>query len=201
MKGKPLSLVVVCLVVLSLIPVGCGRHTPEAAEPMPEKTSPFLNEMEQRQWEEQGIANVKSLDAAVQLAGFPITEPGYLPEGFARTNISVTKLGASLPEEMKPKFTAINVDTFYHWEEDNTVMLVLTQSQHKSELGGGEPAELCGHQGMRLYQEANPRRINPNPLLTLGWEDDGTYYMLTGFLSGPLDEATLENIACSVGAD
>jgi len=142
MKGKNLSLVVVCLVALSVLLVACGPRSPEAVEP--ETTSPLLNEMEQRQWEERGIANVKSLDAAAQLAGFPIAEPGYLPDGFARTNISVTASGAGLPEEMKPKFDATRVEQFFSWQKDKSAMFFLTQTKIKFSIGGSEPYELGG---------------------------------------------------------
>ena len=75
---------------------------------------------------------------------------------------------------------------------------MLIQSQHKFSTGGGVSAEVCGRQVERSFNEAR----NGNPArLSLSWEDNGYYFVLSGILDGPLDEATLKKIACSVKVD
>lgn len=149
-------------------------------------------------WEERGIANVESLEVAVQLAGFPIAAPTYLPDGFVRTNIRIIRQGAGLPEEMRPKFPSTEVEQSFIWQEDDSAMFFLIQTQHKFSLGGSEPYEMNGKTAERAYEEGNPQRQNPNPMLSFAWEIDGNYFSITGFLFSPLDEATLEKIANSV---
>lgn len=198
MKGKILSLLVGCL-VLSLILIACSSPAPE--EQKPTQTEEQLEQME-KELAEKGIWNVDTLEEASQIAGFTVATPAYLPEGFSLgSNIMVTQLGGGLPEEIRPKFTAVIVEQFYYYREDDSVMFMLQQTQHKTGLGGGEPVDICGHQGIRHYHEANPQRINPNPLLSFAWENNGNYYQIMGTLADPLDEATLEKIACSVGTD
>ncbi len=189
MKRKLPGLLVSGMVALSLMLTACSSPAPE--EPELALTA-----------REQGIWNVDTLEEASQIAGFTVAIPEYLPEGFYRgSNIMVSQLGGGLPEGMKPKFTAFIVEMFYYYQEDDSVMFTLTQTQHKSEIGGSEPTEICGRPAERAYQEANPQRKYPSPMLTLGWENDGSYYQITGTLAGPLDEETLEKIACSVGSD
>ena len=189
----------VCLFILFLMTAAC-------TSPAPEEPEPTLTETEKQQLDEQmavqGGCNVDTLDKASYLAGFPVATPVYVPEDFyRRSNIMVTQLGGGLPEDMKPKFTAINVEISYYCQEDDSVGFMLTQTKHKVGIGGSEPTEICGGQGERKFQEADPQRRNPNPVLTLGWENDGRYYSITGTLAGSLDEETLEKIACSVGSD
>jgi hypothetical protein len=198
MKGKILSLLVGCL-LLSLILIACSSPAPE--EQKPTLTEEQLGQME-KETAEKGIWNVDTLEAASQIADFTVATPGYLPEGFYRgSNIMVTQLGGGLPEEIRPKFPSMTVQQFYYYQGDDSVMFMLQQTQHKTGLGGGEPAEVCGRQGERTYLEADPRRKYPSPILILAWENNGNYYQIIGTLAGPIDEATLEKIACSVGTD
>jgi hypothetical protein len=185
-RRKLPGLLASCVAALSLVLTACSSPAPE--EPEPTLTA-----------REQGVWNVATLEEASQIAGFPVATPAYLPEGFYRgSNIMVSQPGAGLPEDIKPKFSNMIVEQFYYYQGDDSVMFILTQTQHKSGIGGSEPTEICGRPAERAYQEANPQRKYPSPMLTLGWENDGSYYQITGTLVGPLDEATLEKIACSV---
>ncbi len=202
MKGRITCLLAGCLFILSLMTTACASPAPDEPEPtLDEAEKPQLEQME-KELAERGVLNVSTLEEAAEIAGFSVATPAYVPEGFYRgSNIMVTQLGGGLPEDMKPKFTAINVEMSYYWQEDDSVMFMLTQTKHKFGIGGSEPTEICGGQGERKFQEADPQRRNPNPVLTLGWENDGRYYNITGILAGLLDEETLEKIACSVGTD
>jgi len=202
MKERITCLLASCLLILFLILTACSSPTPEEPEPASDEAEKQQLEQMEKEMAERGIWNVNTLDEASRIAGFPVATPAYIPEGFHRgSNIMVTQLGGGLPEDMKPKFSAINVEISYYCQEDDSVGFMLTQTKHKFGIGGSEPTEICGGQGERKFQEADPQRRNPNPVLTLGWENDGRYYNITGTLADPLDEDTLEKIACSVGTD
>jgi hypothetical protein len=174
--------------VLSIVLASC-------ATPSAEQEGPRLTPEEEEQMAQRGVVNVDTVTDASRIAGFPVAEPDYIPEGFSGGSFSVSQLGAGLPEDMKPKFVQINVQRIWSWEGNHKVMFVLIQSQHKSGIGGGEPAEICGHPGERRFDEAHDDMPDR---LAFGWEDDGNYFQLFGMLAGPLDEETLMQIACSV---
>ena len=192
MRGIALVAIGLVLVACLLVPDSC---TPAATEPDVEAKGPGLTPEEEEQMAEWGVINVDNVDDASRIAGFPVAEPAYIPEGFSGGSFSVSRLGARLPEEMRPKFVQINVQRIWSWEGNRKVMFVLIQSQHKFGIGGGEPAEICGRQGERTFSEAEADRP---ARLSLGWEDNGNYFSLSGMLAGSLDEETLEKIACSV---
>jgi len=173
-----------------LVPVSCS---PAATEP--ENQEPVLTEQEKGEMAQRGLVNVDTVADASRIAGFPVATPAYIPEGFSGGSFSVSQLGAGLPEEMKPKFAQVNVQRIWSLEGNHKVMFFLIQTQHKSGIGGGEPTEICGHPGERKFSEAEADRPAK---LSLGWEDNGNYFSLFGMLAGPLDEETLEKIACSV---
>ena len=202
MKGRITCLLASCLFILSLMTTACTSPAPEEPEPTSDEGEKQQPEQMEKEMAEEGIWNVNTLEEASRIAGFPVATPAYIPEGFHRgSNIMVTQLGGGLPEEIRPKFTSMTVEQFYYYQGDDSVMFILRQTQHKVGLGGGEPAEVCGRQGERLYQEADPQRKYPSPILTLAWENNGNYYQTHGTLAGPLDEDTLEKIVCSVGTD
>ena len=191
MKTKALWLLVTCLVVVSLVPLLLAScHSSDGGE-----EEPSLTPEEEEQMAQQGVVNVDTVADASRIAGFPVVEPAYIPEGFSGGSFSVLHHGANPPEDMKTKFIWINVERIWAWEGEERIIFVLTQSQHKSNIIGSEPAEICGRQGQRWFDAAHddmPAR------LAFGWEDDGNYFSLFGMLAGPLDEETLMQIACSV---
>ena len=189
MKDCILRLLAGCLLVLPLLSVACASGTET------DNVSPFANETERQRWEERGLANLKSISAAEELTGFPIAEPGYLPDGFTFRGVNVIASGAGMPEERKPEFDATKVEQFYFWGEEKTDMFFLIQFQHKFGIGGGEPYQLNGRPAERSYIEGN---VTQPPKLSFAWELDGKGFSIMGYLAGPLDEATLVKIASSV---
>ena len=191
MKTKALWLLVTCLVVVSLVPLLLAScHSSDGGE-----EGPRLTPEEEEQMAQRGVVNVDTVADASRIAGFPVVEPAYIPEGFSGGSFSVYQHGANLPEDTSPKFIWINVERIWSWEGNHEVMFVLMQSQHKSSIGGGEPAEICGHPGERWFDAAHDDMPDR---LAFGWEDNGCYFSLVAMLAGPLDEETLMRIACSV---
>jgi hypothetical protein len=188
MKAKTSWLLVTLLIVLCIVSASCSSSN-DVAE------GPQMTPEEEEQMAQRGVVNVETVEDACRIAGFPVATPTYIPEGFAGGSFSVSQLGAGLPEEMRPKFTQINVQRIWSREGEPEVLFVLIQSQHKSSIGGGEPAEICGRQGERKFSGAEANRPAK---LSLGWEDNGYYFSLSGVLGGSLDETTLEKIACSI---
>jgi hypothetical protein len=198
--------------VLCLVLTACGPAEPEPSETTPdssletsimpsEETSYAglgLTEEEIRMLEERGVANVDSAEVASKIAGFEVTVPAYVPDGFIPGKYMITISGAGLPEEMSPKFNNTEVMQVFTYREDRNIMIVLIQSPQQFRIGGSESAEICGQPGERKFTEADPANNQPYGKLTLGWEKDGTYYSLTGILCEALDEAKMEKMACSI---
>ncbi len=159
-----------------------------------------MTEEEAAQMAELGYVNVDNVADASRIAGYPVAVPTYVPEGFIPEVLiggvfSVSQLGATLPEDIGPEVKPVDVYQGYIWQKDESVRFDLTQINLGLSLGESEPAEFCGRSGQRYYREAEG---DMPALVVLGWEVDGISYYLTGTLADPLDEATLEQIACSV---
>lgn len=219
MKRGILSILFACLTVLFLSLVACGTKTSENADvtPSPDAETPVvspsgevdysslgLTEVQIRMLEENGIANVDSAELASKIAGFRVTAPAYIPEGFHMGKFMITLSGAGLPEEMKPKFNATKVQQVYTWQGEKSPMIILIQAPHKFGVGGvgrSEPVEICGYPGERAFSEADPEHGLPYAKLAFSWVNDGIYYAITGVLGETLDEASLEKMACSIHTD
>jgi hypothetical protein len=214
MRAKALS--IACLfLMLALVLVACGSPESEPLEttqPVDAGTSVApseetdygglgLTEDEIKMLEERGIVNVDSAEVASKIAGFEVAVPAYVPNGFQPGKFSITISGAGLPESMRPKFNNTKVQRVYTRQGDSDIMILLIQSPQQFGIGGGELAEICGQTGERSFSPADPVNGQPYDKLTLGWEKDGTYYALTGMLSGTLDMAEMEKMACSVGTE
>jgi hypothetical protein len=182
------KLLAVTLILVSILLASCPA-------PGVEPEGPNLTPEEEEQMAQRGVVNVDTVANASRIAGFPVAEPAYIPEGFSGGSFSVYQHGANLPENMKPKFIWIEAQSFYAWQGEERIMFILAQSQHKSTISGGEPAEICGHPGERWFDAAHD---DMPPRLAFGWEDNGYYFALMSILDGPLDEETLMQIACSV---
>jgi len=191
MKATGLCLLAGGLIVVSLALAACnGAST----------TEPGLSDEEiaalKAELGEKGGLNVATLAVAEAIAGFAVAVPSYLPEGFNRQeNIMITQLGARLPEDMKPSYQPITVQTFYSTEGDDGGMIIIDQTPAEMELGGGQSAEICGRQVERKYTEADPQS---GAKLSLLARQDGITYIITAILGGPLDEAAVEAIFCSL---
>lgn len=166
-------------------------------------TEPALSAEElaalQAQLDETGVLNVETLAVAEAVAGFAVAVPSYLPEGVSRQeNIGITKRGARLPENIKPPSQPITVEIVYHSEGDDGGMILIDQTPAETGLGGSQPAELCGLQVERKYMKADPNAPPLNATLSLLARQDGMTYIITAIIAGPLDEATVEEIFCSL---
>ena len=160
-----------------------------------------LTEEESHMLEERGIANVDSAETASIIAGFQVALPSYVPEGFRPGKFMVSLSGAGLPEELKPKFNNNQVHRTYTWEENGEIMILLIQAVHKSGIGGGEAAEICGQPGERRFTKADPQQGREYDTLSIAWEISGSYFIINATLGGPLDEAEVEKVACSISLD
>jgi len=217
---------VVCLLLAAVILTGCSPDQTEETEqpvtppaaPGPTPSSPApeppaapveapgyaalgFGENEIRMWEEQGIANVDSAEAATTLAGFPVATPSFIPEGLRlHSKYIVSNHGAGLRHAgMEPKFEWIDVTLVYSPVDGGRDVLVnFIQSSHEFNTGFGEPADLCGKTIERQYIAADPENDTPAPSIAYGWEQDGIWYYFTGVLADPLDEETIENMVCSI---
>jgi hypothetical protein len=149
-------------------------------------------------WEEKGSYNAETLEEASRIAGFTVVVPSYLPEGFERNRyILVLRLGGGLPDDMKPKFSAVNVQQIWKNNSDSNVGIMLTQSQHKFGIGGDqEQVEIEGLLVTRSVTKTEPQRPN----VTYAWEKDGFYFSLFGYLEGTLNEAVMEKILGSISS-
>jgi hypothetical protein len=160
----------------------------------------LTQEEKMKMWEEKGIYNADTLEEASRIVGYQVAVPSYIPEGFGRYhNIIISKLGggSGFSEEMKPKFTAINIVQMWRWDSDRSITFMLTQSQHKFGIGGDqEQVEIGGLKVIRSVTQMEP----PRPNVEYAWEKDGVSYALSGYLQGALDEAAMEKILGSISS-
>ncbi len=149
----------------------------------------FANPEDQKRWEENKTFAAKSLEEASRFVGYQIAVPSFLPEGFQSNGfVAISQLGGGLPEGMRPKFIAVNVDQMWSWAGNKQVMILFTQSQHSFGVGGEQSViELGGIPVTRSVTQSEP----PRPNVGFSWERDGRYYVLVGYLGGPLDESVL----------
>ena len=153
----------------------------------------------QQELEEVGFCTVTTLAIAEAVAGFKVAVPSFIPDDFHRQeNINISQLGGGLPEELRTPDGPITVETFYFLEEDDDVLLYFRQTLGNVGLGGGEAVVLCGLQCERTYSEADSQRRPPGPILTLSCQKDDTTYAIFATVAGPLDEAMIEQIFCSL---
>jgi hypothetical protein len=195
------------LLVLTFSLTACTQETPPAVESPAENgdngpaetttdnlSSLFENDLALQIWLDRGIANVKSVSAAEQLAGYPVAAPSYVPDGFTLRSVSYEASGAGMPEDRKPKWDNSKVTQMYGWGDGTDGYVQLIQAPHK--FGNdGEPYESNGWSATRRYDDSASAKP---PMLDFVWEIDGRFFDITGWLSGPLDEATLVKIASSV---
>jgi hypothetical protein len=208
---------------LAVLLLACGPKETETKEAVstPAETTPAstpvttsedsgyaglgLTEDEIKMLEERGVANVDSAEVASKIAGFEVTTPTYVPEGFTQGQYSVSVSGAAgMPPGMKPKFNNTNVQIIYTYKNDRKVVILLLQAVHKSGIGDAgvrEPVDICGSAGESVFVEANSDNGQPYDHLILSWEKDGIYYTLSGTLGQTLDKPSILKMACSIGAE
>lgn len=219
MKRKIIYLFCGCLLILSLALTACNSSKPGETEPAATTPAPGVTpetpapgnvdysalgwtEDEIKMWEEMGTANVESAEAASMLAGFKVVTPGFIPEGLQPVSKYMVYNNAGLRSAgIEPKFEWIDVTLVYGKAAEKSVQLTFIQSNHEFNSGIGEQIEICGRTVEKTTFPTDPENLEPNASLAFGWEDNGIWYYLTGTLGGPLDEETIEKIACSINAD
>ena len=134
-----------------------------------------------------------SLEEPSQITGYRVVGPATLPEGFHRYGV----IDIIKTETEKGSIT-YRVLQRWAWDEDQSVLLDLTQDPELDGIGEGEPIQMGKWPGQR----ALIRPIGREPAaLNLYWKTQDMAFALGGNLAGPLDESTLTNIALSLSAD
>jgi hypothetical protein len=152
-------------------------------------------------WENRGIANVDSPEVASALAGFPVSVPGYIPDEYSGGKYSVTRSGAGLPEEMRPKFNNTTVQRIFTVPDNRDLWILLIQARSESTITGSHSVDICSHPAQKALTAAEPENGQPYDKLTLLWVNESVYFTLTVTLAADVDEAALLKIACSVFND
>jgi hypothetical protein len=194
MMKRILYLLLGCLIIVPLILTACSEPAPAEPAPTEAEILAIKDEIAER-----GSGSAFTLAAAEAAAGFPIGVPQYLPDGFYRQErIVINQLGGGLPAEMQHGNRPIMVDTYYLSEADENIMFFIEQSNGNPGIAGAEPVQLCGGEGERGYQPADPKRKYPSEILTLGRRIGDYHFLVYATLAGPLDEAEIEKIFCSI---
>ncbi len=182
------------------VPTPPPADTPEASPATQPTTAPFecaglfpTNTPDPSRPE--GIRNfgsqvwpVCSFEEAECITGYPIYVPTNLPDGFNRAEqIIVSKMGSD-------HFESRWVEHGWYIPGDPGHGFRL--SQHSSPFGiDGEPFTVNGRPGER--EVSHPSNDLP-PLLSFLWEEDGYWFSIYGFLSGPITEEFLLEVAASL---
>lgn len=135
------------------------------------------------------FVSVPSVEEATRLAGYQVSTPTFLPEGFEDTPDEIT---------VEARYTNRPKVVTQIWSVDRDVFLLLVQDPSLDGIGGAEEAVVCGVPGERAYYEATSDRA---AVLALYWRIGDMAYSLTGTLKGTLDEETLVKVACSIATN
>jgi hypothetical protein len=201
MKQIIIILLLICTVAFSLVLTACPAKSPATTPELSANlTTPTTTPSNEPLGTPKLTGAVDTAELASQIAGFKVVEPSYIPEGYSGGIFMITNLGAGLPEELKPKFNSMQVERVYRFQNDQNTMILLTQSNHKTDIAGGEPTTLCGFTAQRAFTESDPR-YTPFDKLTFSWEINGNYFILIGKIGTTLDETTLTRVACSIKID
>lgn len=131
------------------------------------------------------IVSVDSVEEASRLAGYQVSTPSFLPQGFENApKITVHDTNPDVPKRV-----------MQIWNGDKDAFFLLIQDPSLDGIGGGKEAEVCGILGESKLTEATSFRP---AILSLYWRNGDMAYVLTGTLSGTHDEETLQEVASSV---
>lgn len=141
--------------------------------------------------EEKGAVFASSLEQASELVGFRVIAPEYIPEDFGFLHIDVNKSGAGTGASVRP----VSVSLYYTQRKDFRLpeqsWFLLVQAEYDSSGPGDKLIEICGKKVEQKFDTDLNR-------LTLSWQDNSTYYSLTGTLNDLLSEDTMKDIICSI---
>ncbi|MBA7557984.1 hypothetical protein ES705_50770 [subsurface metagenome] len=164
---------------------------------------PTQEEIEAR-WEERGIWSATTLEEASEVAGFEVVSPGFIPEDFCR-GLYIHVIDPCLwPTEDFDCGLSIQVmQTWAAWVEDESLEFSqrasLSLVQTPSSMGTGDvPTEVGGYPATIDYVGSES---DPPFLVTLHWEIDGMYFILSGWIASPLTEELIYEVAASVEVD
>jgi len=203
MRVKTLWLLVIGLILASILLASCPTPNAEQEVPVctPEGEERLLTQEDNEiLWAERGAWAASTVEEATEVAGFTVVTPKFIPEDFCRNLfIHVIDPCVGLPEGMECH-RSINVTQIWWWLEDEALeprqraILMLDQSPSRMETGG-LPTEICGRPAQRGYDEAEADRP---AWLSLSWEVDGMWFILSGTITGPITEEMIYEVACSV---
>ncbi|MBA7560321.1 hypothetical protein ES708_01946 [subsurface metagenome] len=155
-------------------------------------------------WEERGIWSATTLEEASEVAGFEVVSPGFIPEDFCR-GLYIHVIDPCLwPTEDFDCGLSIQVmQTWAAWVEDESLEFSqrasLSLVQTPSSMGTGDvPTEVGGYPATIDYVGSES---DPPFLVTLHWEIDGMYFILSGWIASPLTEELIYEVAASVEVD
>jgi len=189
---------VLSIALASCTTPGTGQEVP-ICNPEDEAQLPTQEENEAL-WEERGVWNAATVEEASEVAGFAVVTPGFIPEDFCRgLSIHVIDPCAELREIIECH-QPIRVTQFWFWLGDESLepsqraSLILVQTP--GSVGtGGVPTEVGGYPATRDYLAAEADRP---ARLSLSWEIDGMYFILSGTITGPITEEMIYEVAGSV---
>jgi hypothetical protein len=155
------------------------------------------------QLKERGYVVVDTAAKASQLVGYAVATPAFVPAGFVPVMEDVTgsfvlsKLGFGVPNAPD---VPIMVDQKYAQNPDPRAphgpFFTLEQTTQLHGLAGTAiDIEIAGYPGKKVLKPPDGRP----PGIHMAWTDGARYYDLEGELTGPLDEATLLQVAASMG--
>lgn len=199
MKAK-ISCYLAIVLMVSIALASCAGEVP-ICDSDDETRLPTQAENEIR-WEESGIWNATTVEEASEVAGFNVVSPGFIPEDFCRgLSIHVNDPCVGLPESIDCGLS-IHVTQFWGWLEDQHLefsqraFLALVQTPSAVETGG-IPTEVGDYPATRAYTTAADRPA----MLSLSWEIDGMYFILSGTITDPITEEMIYEVASSVEVD
>ena len=166
-------------------------------------TQPLTIEQAAAQLKEKGYAVVDTAAKASQLAGYEVATPSFVPPSMVPVMMDVSgsfalnKLGFGLPNA--PDVPVI-VSQQYALSSDprapHGTFFILDQTTQKHGLAGTAiDIEIGGFPGKKILIPPEGRP----PGIHLAWSDGIRYYDIEAELTGPLDEATILQVAASVG--
>jgi len=170
------------LITTLLVPLACTR-----SNDLPSSTNPGSGRLPVTTH-----LKASSLEEASQITGFTVLAPGTLPDKFNRSGeIDIIKT------DDNGKIT-FKVMQRWVWEEDTSVYLDLTQDPELDGIINGTSDQIGKWPGQRRLYPPDDKAVGR---LELYWKTTDSAFVLFGFLTGPLDEATMYTIAASIVAD
>lgn len=187
----------VIAIVAALLLAGCNIITGAGPTPTtPDPASLGMSEMEVQQWEDRGVANVDSAEAASVLAGFDVKTPSFLPSGLSPLSRFMVSSNAPILKEMGSDAPVkMDVTRVYGLEGERVPALTIIQVTLPVNRGQGEPVTMCG---VSIEKASFSAEGQSYPSVQYVWEQAGINYLVMGYLNGEVTEAALDKVVCSI---